>query len=97
MSYLPKLWTIFPKVAKFVNTFKVIFEHQNQWKRFNIRLGDQLLLMTFFENFDFLSTLFSKNEPIFVGSVHNFVGLTMTWYSETILISNRYNGYILRT
>ena len=35
-----------------------------------IRLGDQLLQMKFFENFDFKS--FLKTRPIFFGSIHNF-------------------------
>ena len=38
----------------------------------NIRLGDQLLLNSFFENFDFLDILSLKLCPVFVSSVHNF-------------------------
>ena len=38
----------------------------------NIWLGDQLLFMKFFENFDFKVLYLLKMCPIFVGSVHNF-------------------------
>ena len=43
-----------------------IFPKKKSFK--NLRLGDQLLLKNYFENFDFLYTLFSK----IVSSVHNF-------------------------
>ena len=38
----------------------------------NIGLGDQLLLKSFVENFDFNVLYFLKMYPIFVDSVHNF-------------------------
>ena len=70
-----------------IRTFKVIFQCLKLVESFrkknsvkNIWLGDQLLLMKFFENFDFQSTLFSKNMPNFcrlnLRSIHNkFLGV----------------------
>ena len=63
-----------------IRTFKVNFQHQKSKEYFwiifsvkNIRLGDQLLKVKYFENFDFQSTLFSKNVPNFCQlHVHNF-------------------------
>ena len=48
-------------------SFKVIFHWNFPKKNLvkNIWLGDQLTLINLFENFDFLSTLFSKNVPNF--------------------------------
>ena len=52
-------------------TFKVNFPHQKSSESFslfslkNINLGAHFLLLTFFENFNFLSTLFTKIMPIF--------------------------------
>ena len=47
-----------------------IFPKNNSVK--NILLGHQLILMKFFENFDFKVLYLLKMCPIFVGSVHNF-------------------------
>ena len=53
-------------------SFKIIFQclklvesFQKKYSVKNIWLGDQLTLMNFFENFDFYSTLFTKNVPNF--------------------------------
>merc|ERR1719330_1298620 len=62
------------KSAKSPNllTFKVNFLYQKLSESFsiffslkNINLGAHCLLLTFFENFNFLSTLFTKIMPIF--------------------------------
>ena len=49
----------------------------------NIKLGDQLLLMKFFETLIFKALYLLKMCPIFVGSVHNFSK------SDDDIISNR--------
>ena len=58
-SGLPKLWTTFVKDLKILS-FKVIFKclklvesFQKKFSVKNIWLGDQLILMKFFENFEF--------------------------------------------
>ena len=45
--------------------------------------------MNSFESFDFESTLFSRNMPNFCWLCSQFVSLTMTLFSEKVLISNR--------
>ena len=56
----------------------------------NIRLGDRLLYLNFFENFDFLSTLvFSKCAQFLSALFIILVVLPMTLFSEKMLISHR--------
>ena len=77
-SGLPKLWTNDQRSqnSEFQSHFSVSrigrnFPKKNSVK--NIWLEDQLILMKFFENFDFYSTLFTKIvHNFFVGFVHNF-------------------------
>jgi hypothetical protein len=45
--------------------------------------------MKFFENFDFQSTLSTKNVPKFSALFIILVSLTMTLFNEKVLISNR--------
>ena len=62
------------------------FHAQLHQKICEIGLGDQLLLKVFFENLDFLSTLFLKCaqflSPLFI----ILVVLTVTLFSEKMLI-----------
>ena len=48
-----------------VKTSQKIFLVQNSW------LGEQVLLFGFVEKMYFQNTLFAKNVPFFVGSLHN--------------------------
>ena len=91
-SDLPRLWTTSSKFAEFVLS-KSFFDIKNQtnlseffFSVKNIWLRDQLLYMKFFKNFDFWSTLFSKDVPNFFIIL---VVLTMTLFSEKMLISHR--------
>ena len=55
----------------------------------NIRLGNQLLLKTFFENLIFKILCLLKTGTFFVGSVHNFSRFDNDMISEKMPISNR--------
>ena len=70
-SGLPKLLNNLVKDLKILS-FKVIFQYLKSVESFpkkisvkNIWFRHQLILMNFFENFDLLSTFFTKNVPNF--------------------------------
>ena len=77
MSDLLKLSTTSVKIQKWVSNSFLVLKISGIFLIFflkNIRLGKQLLLLTFFEKFVYQIGIlyFLKIYPIFIGSFHNF-------------------------
>ena len=97
-SDLPKLWTTSSKIAKFVLS-KSFFGIKNQLNLSDFFFCEEYLtrISTFineiFWNFDFWSWKMTLKVQILQSLRRLFiilVGLTMTWFCDKMLISNRY-------